>query len=102
MDRHPQNDWGAVEYDIRFDAYWVETGGLRQDLFFCPWCGDRLPPSQQDRWFDELEAMDLDPFSDPVPEPYRTGAWRGVEPTPPPSRSGGPIDGRYLPPPDSE
>ena len=100
MDRHPQNDWGAVEYDARFDSYWVETGGLRQDLFFCPWCGEKLPASQQDRWFDDLEDQGFDPFSDPVPEPYRTGAWRGAETAPAPPRSGGPIDGRYLPPPE--
>lgn len=61
MDRHPQNDWRTVRYDVRFDVYWVPAGGAQQQLFFCPWCGEHLPPSQRDRWFDTLEAMGIDP-----------------------------------------
>ncbi|WP_375600711.1 DUF6980 family protein [Brevundimonas sp. SH203] len=49
MAQHPQNNWGTVRYDARFDHYWVEAGGARQQLFFCPWCGVSLPVSQRDR-----------------------------------------------------
>lgn len=97
MDRHPQNDWRSVRYDARFDEYWIPAGGARQCLFHCPWCGEPLPPSQRDRWFDELEALGLDPLADPVPEAYRDGAWRGAAGPPDggPER-GGPIEGRVL------
>ena len=97
MDRHPQNDWQSVRYDARFDEYWLPAGGARQCLFHCPWCGEKLPPSQRDRWFDELEALGLDPDADPLPEAYRDGSWRGAAP---PSGGGpdrgGPIEGRIL------
>jgi hypothetical protein len=96
MDRHPQNDWDSVRYDARFDHYWVEAGGAKQQLFYCPWCGEALPPSQRDGWFDALEALGIDPNLDPIPEPFRTGAWRGApDPVRPPRRRGA-IEGRYL------
>lgn len=76
MEQHPQNDWGSIQYDARFNEYWVHAGEARQGLFYCPWCGEKLPPSQRDRWFDELEALGIDPWNDEVPELYRTGAWR--------------------------
>ena len=103
MDRHPQNDWQSVRYDPRFDEYWVTAGGVRQCLFFCPWCGERLPPSQRDRWFDEIEALGLDPLVDPIPEAYRDGRWRGA--ALPSGRSVSPISvpegaiGRFRPEP---
>ncbi|HZF95810.1 MAG TPA: hypothetical protein VEZ20_13180 [Allosphingosinicella sp.] len=96
MDRHPQNDWGSVRYDARFDEYWVRAGSARQCLFFCPWCGERLPPSQRDAWFDALEAEGVFPLHEEVPEAYRSGAWRGYE-APQPTREGGePIEGRAV------
>lgn len=97
MDRHPQNDWQSVRYDARFDEYWVEAGGARQCLFYCPWCGERLPPSQRERWFEELEALGLDPLADPIPDAWLDGTWRGAAPPADdgPDR-GGPIAGRVL------
>ena len=76
MDHHPQNGWGSIQYDARFDEYWVHAGDAQQSLFYCPWCGEKLPPSQRDRWFDELESHGIDPLNDEVPELFRTGAWR--------------------------
>jgi hypothetical protein len=75
MDHHAQNNWGSVQYDSRFDEYWVAAGSARQCLFYCPWCGDRLPPSRRDQWFDVVEALGLDPWQDEVPEEFRSDAW---------------------------
>jgi hypothetical protein len=96
MDAHPQNDWETVHYDSRYDVYWVEAGGAKQALFFCPWCGEHLPPSQRDRWFDELEALGVDPAIGPIPEQFRSSAWRGVPPSTAPARQRGAIEGRYI------
>ncbi|MET4682723.1 hypothetical protein ABIE19_000632 [Brevundimonas faecalis] len=96
MAAHPQNDWGSVRYDARFDLYWLSAGDARQQLFYCPWCGVQLPPSQRDRWFDELEARGIDPNIDPIPEEFQSGAWRGVAKGNPPSRQRGAIAGRYI------
>nr|WP_314437151.1 hypothetical protein [uncultured Brevundimonas sp.] len=96
MARHPQNNWGTVRYDARFDHYWLVAGDAKQQLFFCPWCGDALPESQRDRWFDALEAEGIDPNRDPIPLPYRTGAWRGIVDPPPVEKQWGAIEGRYI------
>jgi hypothetical protein len=97
MQRHRQNDWGSVRYDVRFDEYWMPAGGARQLLFYCPWCGERLPPSQRNRWFDELQLRGIDPVSDPVPAEFESGEWRGAsEPEGIDPEHGGPIDGRVL------
>jgi hypothetical protein len=66
-----------VKYDLRFDSYFLRvTGETRQDIWFCPWCGDRLPPSQRAKWFDELEALGIDPMNDKYPRKYATDEWR--------------------------
>jgi len=96
MDLHPQNDWDSVHYDIRFDDYWIEAGGAKQRLFFCPWCGQELPPSQRDRWFDELELAGIDPNVDDIPDKFQSGAWRGAVDQPAPERLHGPVAGRYI------
>jgi hypothetical protein len=96
MDRHPQNDWESVRHDARFDEYWIPAGGARQLLFFCPWCGERLPESKRDAWFDALEAQGIDPDVDPIPAPYRSGAWRGESGERIVRDSGGPVEGRVI------
>lgn len=75
---HPENEKVVVRYDEVFDEYTVETpgGASRQMIYFCPWCGERLPQSKRDQWFDALEAQGLNPLNDPIPEPYKTAAWR--------------------------
>lgn len=74
MDRHRQNDWGSVQYDSRFDEYWVLAGSARQCLVYCPWCGEKLPPSKREEWFDAVEALGLDPWQDEMPEEFRSDA----------------------------
>ena len=76
MEQHRQNDWGSVSYDDRFDEYWLPAGSARQCLFYCPWCGEKLPDSKRDKWFGALEARGLDPRSDEIPEDFRSAVWR--------------------------
>jgi hypothetical protein len=77
MDGHSQNAWQAVSYDARFDEYWIPSGGARQVLFYCPFCGEALPESKRGRWFGEVEALGLDPLNGrKLPRRYRTGEWR--------------------------
>jgi hypothetical protein len=41
---------------------------------FCPWCGTRLPDSERERWFDELNRRGLaDPRDAPLD--MRSAAW---------------------------
>lgn len=66
-----------MAYDVRFDSYDLQVDeDVSQQIYFCPWCGEKLPDSQRSRWFDELETLGLDPFYDAYPDRYRTGEWR--------------------------
>ncbi len=68
---------------VTFIARWQEYGLIIHDggtsyvtIDFCPWCGARLPESQSDRWFDELEELGIDASDvDNIPEDYLTDRW---------------------------
>lgn len=70
----------VIGYDEVFDEYSIIKDGVSFAISHCPWCGVRLPPSQRDRWFSELDALlGTSPLSAPerVPHRYRTREWRG-------------------------
>jgi len=67
-----------VMFDARFQEYGliIHDGGTSVvGIAFCPWCGSRLPDSQRDRWFEELERRGIDPWEDEIPDEYRDGRW---------------------------
>lgn len=45
---------------------------------YCPWCGQKLPESKREQWFDELEQLGYDePLScDDLPAAYKSAQWR--------------------------
>ncbi len=68
-----------IHYDLVFDEYGliIHDGGASYILIeYCPWCGDKLPVSKRDRWFDELEDLGFnDPVDKDIPEKYKSNAW---------------------------
>ena len=47
-------------------------------IAYCPWCGQKLPASKRERWFEELDGMGIDYSlfdTERVPEPYLSDAW---------------------------
>jgi hypothetical protein len=42
---------------------------------FCPWCGQKLPTSLRDRWFDQLEQLGIDPESEELPPDFKNDGW---------------------------
>lgn len=67
---------------VYFSSKFVEYGLIVHDggrstvvISFCPWCGAHLPPSQRDRWFEELKSLGIDPWEDDVPPEYQDGRW---------------------------
>lgn len=68
-----------IAYSDTFGEYGliVHDGGPSYVVISaCPFCAKHLPDSRRDEWFDRLEAMDVDPASDTIPEPFASGAWR--------------------------
>jgi hypothetical protein len=67
-----------IRYVPEFDEYGliVHDGGTSYvEIGFCPWCGTKLPPSQRDRWWSEMERLGIDPWRETPPPAYRTDAW---------------------------
>lgn len=69
-----------ITYNAKFDEYGIiihDGGSAKIFICYCPWCGSKLPESQRDLWFDELEALGIsDPFEDHIPERYKDHRWR--------------------------
>jgi hypothetical protein len=89
--------------DASFTAKFQEYGLIIHDggsssivISYCPWCGARLPASQRDRWFTEMERVGIDPWTGDIPAEYQDDRWMHSEPgTPAPSRPG-PTDLRRV------
>ena len=64
-----------ITRSARFDEYKITKLGTDHTIRYCPWCGVKLPPSRRDRYFEELGALDLDPWEDDIPEKYRGDGW---------------------------
>ena len=70
----------CVNYNERFNEFTIACNdGTRSGvcLFFCPWCGKKLPESKRKRWFEHLEKMGFDAplFCEDIPEKYKTAEW---------------------------
>ena len=70
-----------IVYCSRFDEYILslpESRDAGMILYYCPWCGQKLPASKRRKWFDELDSMGIE-FSlfdtDQVPPSYLSDAW---------------------------
>src|SRR5438105_15799963 len=52
--------WIASTNEYLIDISW--RGNHSTPIYFCPWCGQRLPPSLRDKWYQTLYRMG---YSDP-------------------------------------
>lgn len=68
-----------LTYSIKFREYGIrilDGGTSIISIFFCPWCGKKLPESLRDDWFDTLENMGFDdPRVQNIPEDFKSDAW---------------------------
>ncbi|MBC9715220.1 hypothetical protein H9Y04_21955 [Streptomyces sp. TRM66268-LWL] len=67
-----------VAFSAKFQEYGLiihDSGTSTITIGFCPWCGEHLPASQRDRWFDELERRGVDPAEDEVPAEFQDDRW---------------------------
>lgn len=59
------------EYHIRH----LDEEPVAQRIYFCPWCGAKLPDSLRDRYFDELDALGMASDDPNLPERYKSDEW---------------------------
>jgi hypothetical protein len=67
-----------IIYIEKFDEYGLKIfdGGTSAiTIEFCPWCGEKLPDSKREEWFDEIEKLGIDPWSGEIPEKYLGNKW---------------------------
>lgn len=67
-----------IFFSRKFDEYGLKVldGGSSSILItHCPWCGQKLPESKRDQWFDEMEKLGIDPWTENVPDKYNTNEW---------------------------
>lgn len=59
------------EFGVRI----LDGGSSRLMISFCPWCGQKLPDSLRDDWFDRLENLGIHPSEDEVPAEFTDDRW---------------------------
>ncbi|WP_028885152.1 DUF6980 family protein [Teredinibacter turnerae] len=68
-----------IAYTSKFDEYGliVHDGGTSSiSIHYCPWCGNKLPESKRDAWFEAIEKLGIDDFnSEEIPEKFKSDAW---------------------------
>jgi hypothetical protein len=68
-----------ISYLPKFDEYGlIVHGGGSSSIFInhCPWCGEKLPESKRDLWFERLEALGYDnPSEQDIPNEFLTDEW---------------------------
>jgi hypothetical protein len=67
-----------IVYTPKFREYGVRVldgGSSTLGFMFCPWCGQRLPESLRDVWFDELERRGIDPADGNIPAEFSDETW---------------------------
>jgi len=69
----------VIFHDIGWDEYGIinhDGGASVYQIYYCPWCGSKLPESKRMLWFAELEKMGIeDPLMGDVPDEYVTDDW---------------------------
>ena len=73
------DDDRTVVFVPKFREYGIpiNDGGTSYKLIqYCPWCGQQLPSSLRNEWFDKMDEMSIDPADqDAIPEAYRDARW---------------------------
>ncbi|WP_430622924.1 DUF6980 family protein [Candidatus Enterococcus ferrettii] len=68
-----------IVYTSKFNEYGLiihDEGESSIQINNCPWCGQRLPVSKRDSWFEELENISIEAFSEEhIPKKFKTDDW---------------------------
>lgn len=62
--------WNEYLIPVAYDGY------SSTNIQFCPFCGDGLPPSKRDQWYEALYALGYnDPTEQEIPNAFNTDEW---------------------------
>ena len=86
MDAYATKKNSLIDYESRYRSYsfylYNHPHGTRQEMWFCPWCGTKLPSDLSELWGDILEKeyglQDpgwLPPRSKKIPSEFKTDEW---------------------------
>ena len=80
MKDHTENQENLIQYEPKWNSYFIvirddASSRLYQEITYCPWCGERLPPSKFREWHETLESMGLDWARDRIPAKFQTDEW---------------------------
>lgn len=59
------------EFGVRI----LDGGTSTLHIGYCPWCGQKLPASLRNSWFDKLESLGIDPYGNSVPAEWSDESW---------------------------
>lgn len=70
-----------INYDEVFRRYYIHLSSghdATQGLFFCPWCGQKLPKELSEEYYDSLwkifgEDVDLNEID--LPDEFKSSQW---------------------------
>jgi predicted RNA-binding Zn-ribbon protein involved in translation (DUF1610 family) len=69
-----------IEYNEIFDEYSIiihDGGSSSITIYYCPWCGTKLPVSMRSEWFEKLYALNIDPDDEnKIPNEFKSNEWR--------------------------
>lgn len=84
IQKHILGNEVCINYIPKFREYGLlikDGGSSFQEIYYCPWCGKKLPVSLRDKWCDIIyDEMDLDGSDDPnIPEDMKSEKWWATE-----------------------
>ena len=77
MDFFLEEEKVAIYYDLCCRKYYIRlyTSNGLQGIFYCPWCGQKLPQDLHDLYYATLDEMGYEPHDENIPEKYKTDEW---------------------------
>ena len=78
MKTHLNNGEVSINYVAKFREYgikYLDGGTSFQQILYCPWCGEKLPESLRDQWFDKIRESGYEPEQENIPDEYKTDKW---------------------------
>lgn len=59
------------EYGIRV----LDGGSSYIEIYYCPWCGKRLPGSLRDEWMQQVRTRGFEPGDKNIPKKFNSDRW---------------------------